>query len=237
MCGGTELGLILLVVVLVFVVPRLRKGAVALVDENDLGQRELERIRQAHAVGPCESAAVLDVFDAFRNRVELRMPRLRALVVDRPGLNAAALPDGTVVLWRGLVEAVDEGVIPTDELAGVLAHELAHIELGHGRQRAVQELLAGPLIGRLSLLAGGAVGREAVGKGVDLLRKGASREAELEADALAQRLLRRAGLDPHGLERFLARLERQAPDQPAWAELLSTHPHLRERRARLRGES
>ena len=234
MCSGTELGLILLVVVLLFVVPKLRQGAVELVDEAELGRKELARIRESHAVGPCESDPVQEVLGAFRERLELRVPTLRAVVVDRDGINAAALSDGTVVLWRGLVDAVEAGAVPADELAGLLAHELAHIQLGHGRQRAMQDLLTKPLLGRLAATAGGPAAQVAMGKGMDLLRKGASREAELEADEVATKLLRVAGFDPAGLERFLGRLERLAPEQPEWAALLSTHPHLRQRRAKLR---
>lgn len=234
MCGGTELGLVLLVIVLLFVVPRVRQQAVELVDERELGSRELARLRESGAVDPCDNAAVAMILARFQERLDLRTPSLRAVVVDQDALNAAALPDGTVVLWRGLVEAVEAGLVPTDELAGLLAHELAHIELGHGRQRAIQELLARPLLGRLAATAGGPAARVAVGKGMDLLRKGASREAELEADRVAVGLLRGAGFEPEGLERFLGRLERTGPEQPEWTALLSTHPHLRERRARLR---
>lgn len=236
MCGGTELGVVLLVFAVLFVVPRLRRGAASWVDEQELGRRELARIEDAHEVTACHSESVLRILATFRARLDLRLPSLRALVVHRPGLNAAALPDGTVVLWQGLVEAVEAGTIPTDELAGLLAHELAHIQLGHGRQRAVQELLAGPLVGRLAAVAGGPIVRGVVVRGVDLLRKGASRDAELEADGLATRLLREAGYDPAGLDRFLGRLEQFAPRQPAWSALLSTHPHLCARRAKLQEE-
>lgn len=234
MLSGAEIGIILLVVALLVILPRIRRGAVALVDEQALGSKELAAIQQTHRVRPCESALVEQVLADFRTRLRLRVPALRAMVVERAGLNAAALADGTVVLWAGLVEEVDGGQIPLDELAGLLAHEIAHIELGHGRQRAVQELLAGPLTGKLALLVGGPLGRTVVGKGVDLLRKGASRDIELEADRVAAGLLQRAGFDPGGLERFLGRLADRAPTQPEWAAWLSTHPHMAQRRAQLR---
>jgi len=236
MLSGAEIGIILLLVALVVVVPRVQKRAEAFVNERALGSKSLARIQQTHRVVPCDSPQVAEVFDAFRSRLRLRVPELRALTVERTGLNAAALADGAVVLWAGLVEAVDDGSVPQDEFAGLVAHEIAHIELGHGRQRVVQELIAGPLVGRLSLMMGGHVGRALVGRGMDLLRKGASREAELEADRVAVRLLREAGFDPGGLERFLGRLSQLAPGQSRWAELLSTHPHLEARRARLREE-
>lgn len=235
MFSGAEIGIILLLIAALVVVPRVRKQAEALVDEQALGREALARIQETHRVVRCSHPMVNGVCATFRARLRLRVPALRALTVERPGLNAAALADGSVVLWAGLVKAVDEGEIPRDELAGLLAHEIAHIELGHGRQRVIQELLSRPLVGRLSLL-GGPIGRAAVGRGVELLRRGASREAELEADRTAVRLLRQAGFDPAGLERFLGRLARLAPEKPGWTELLSTHPHIAARRARLREE-
>ncbi len=234
MPGGSEIFVILLVVALIFVVPMLRKQAVQLVDEQALGAKELARIRENHPVRTCESTVVNEVLDRFRQRLRLRLPGVRALTVEREGLNAAALPDGTVVLWEGVVQAVDQGLISKDELAGLLAHELAHMELDHGRQRALQELMAGPLVGRLAGRLGGPVGQVALGKGVDLLRKGASREAELEADALALAFMKRAGFAPEGLERFLGRLADMGPTEPRWAAWLSTHPHLQHRREVLR---
>ena len=232
MPGGSELAVILLVVALLFIVPRLRQGAVTLIDEAGLGEKQLAQIRAGHPVGPCKNPVVDELLATFRARLRLRLPGLRALVVEQPGLNAAALADGTVVLWAGLVAAVEAGQVPRDELAGLLAHELAHVELGHGRQAALQELLSRPLVGRLA--PGGPLGQLVLGKGMDLLRKGASREVEWEADAHALVLLRGAGLDPRGLERFLLRLKEQSPQQPEWAAWLSTHPHLDARVARLR---
>lgn len=229
MIGLPELAILALVVALVVVVPRLRAAPEALIDEGALGTRALAQIRSEHRVDPCEDPVVVEVLRAFAQRAGLRVPRLRALVVDRPGLNAAALADGTVVLWAGLVQAVTEGRVSRHELAGVLAHELAHIELGHGRQRAARELMARPFVGWLGLSTGGLVGRTLLDRGLALLRKGASRQAELEADALAVSLLRRAGFPPGSLARFLERLAEQGPREPVWGAWRSTHPHAAER--------
>lgn len=232
MISGVEIGIILLLVGILVVVPRLRAGAAALVDEKALGREALAGLTAEHRVEPCTDPVVAEVLAAFQ-RLKLRMPQLRALTVHREGFNAGALADGTVILWSGLVEQVERGDLPRDELAGLLAHEVAHIVLGHGRQRVVQDLMTRPLLGRLSFL-GGPLGRMVLGRGVELLRKGASRQSELEADETAVKLLRRAGFPPDSLRRFLARLERMAPLQPAWAELMSTHPHLAARQEALR---
>lgn len=229
MIGLPEFALIATVIALVVLVPRLRRAPEALIDESALGAQALEEIRAQHRVEPCADPVVTEVMSTFEKRAKLRVPRLRALEVERPGLNAAALADGTVVLWAGLVDAIRQQDLPRDELAGVLAHELAHIELGHGRQRAARELLARPFVGWLSMAGGGLFRGLVLNQGVALLRKGASRQAELEADAMAVTLLRRAGFPPDGLSRFLRRLARQALHQPAWGAWLSTHPHTTER--------
>ena len=229
MIGPSEFALLALVVVLVIVVPWLRRASAKWIDESALGASALQEIRAQHRVAACEEPVVQEIISTFGARAKLRVPHLRVLVVERPGLNAAALADGTVVLWAGLVDAVRRGDVTREELAGVLAHELAHIELGHGRQRAAAELLARPVVGVFGLFGGGIFRNLLVGQGLSLLRKGASRQAELEADATAILLLRRAGFPPGSLAQFLRRLAQQGATEPAWGAWLSTHPHTSER--------
>ena len=228
MIGPTELTILVLVVALVVLVPRLRQIPESLINERELGAQALAQIRSQHRVVTCEEPVVKDVLGAFERSPGLRVARLRALEVERPGLNAAALADGTVVLWTGLVDALAHEQITRNELAGVLAHELAHIQLGHGRQRAARDLMTRPIVGWLGRF-GGLLGGWLVDQGMLLLRKGASREAELEADALAVSLLQRAGFPPSSLARFLERLAAMAPQEPEWSEWMSTHPHVTRR--------
>jgi metalloprotease len=224
MIGGSELGVIALIAALVVVVPWLRRGAERLVDEEALGRAALAQVRAEHRVDACDDPLVSEVIRAFQRAGGVRVAR--AMVVRADGLNAAALADGTVLLWADLVAAARAGEIPRDELAGVIAHELAHIALGHGRRRAAADRLAAPLLvlARVGFLAAPVMA---------LLRRGASRQAELEADQRALVLLRRAGFDPRGLSRFLSRLSARAAREPAWTVWLSTHPHLPDRVAAL----
>lgn len=118
---------------------------------------------------------------------------LTLTVVDNPGVNAFALPGGHVAITGQLIEAAAS----PDELAGVLAHELAHVERQHPDQALIRAMGLSLLVRSL----GGDVGRIA-----DLaLLLHSSRAAEAEADAGAIALLRGAHVATAAMAGFLDR--------------------------------
>ena len=135
-------------------------------------------------------------------------PRLgyRITVLDSPVVNAFAVPGGYVYLTRGLLALADSEA----EVAGVLAHEIAHITARHGAGRQAKGTLAG-----LGLAILGAVtDNDAL---VNLGRVGAhavlsaySRKEEHEADEIGVVNLSRAGFDPAAMSSFLDKLKRQS---------------------------
>ena len=137
-------------------------------------------------------------------------------VIDRTVVNALAAPGGQIVLFSGLIGAAQS----PDELAGVLAHELAHVRERHGMEALIRQLglslLISAMVGDLSAAA--ALGGEA---GRLLLALSFSRQVEAEADAEAVEMLRRAQIDTRGMARFFERLADEPADGPAW---LSSHP-------------
>jgi beta-barrel assembly-enhancing protease len=150
-------------------------------------------------------------------------------VVNSEQINAFAVPGGFVYVNRGLVERTDN----LAELAGVVAHEIGHVEARHSaemleRQQGAQVgvavaaiLLGGPPSG----LAGAAVD---IGAAAYFARH--SREAENEADAIAVRLLPGAGIDPAGLVTFFKELIEERERSPSTLEQwFSTHPLTEER--------
>ncbi len=145
--------------------------------------------------------------------------RYRWYVTRDPSLNAFAVPGGIVVVHTGLIEAADSA----DELAGVLAHEVEHVEQRHSLKAMVQQaglrLAVAVLIGDLGM-AGQAAGQ--------LSGLSFSRDSEREADTRGLQRLVSAGIDPDGMLRIFAKLDAghggQAP--PAW---LSSHPAVPER--------
>lgn len=145
-------------------------------------------------------------------------------VAVNPEINAYALPGGYIVVNTGLLKAAASAA----ELAGVLAHEISHVEQRH-TLRAL--LRAQGWWARLRALTGDFSGDGWGDMATHLSSLSYSRELENEADMAALEILRRAGVTPHGMESFLLRMtERQANSPP----LLSSHPADKERLANLR---
>lgn len=157
--------------------------------------------------------------------------RLRVAVVDRPDVNALALPGGQIVVLRGLLEMTDS----PEMLAGVLAHEVQHILQRHTTRAIIQHASTGLMVAAIAGDVSGIVtfaleGARVVGA------LNYSRRAEKEADAEGMRLLLQARVDPAGMiaffEQTLHPLARAAPNG-MW-RYLSTHPPSHDRVAALR---
>jgi Zn-dependent protease with chaperone function len=160
--------------------------------------------------------------------------RFQALNLDE--VNAFALPGGFIYVHRGLVEAAETEA----ELAGVLAHEVAHVAARHHAadiQRRMIGALGAQVLGGILGGRGGMAGT--VGKiGTELAASGAymhfSREAEREADRIGARLLHEAGYDPKGmisLFQKLAALQQSTPN--AVQQFFGSHPKPEERSANI----
>jgi predicted Zn-dependent protease len=145
------------------------------------------------------------------------------VVVDSPEVNAFALPGGYVFVNEGAIEAArTEG-----ELAGVLAHEIAHVSLRHGTTQASRAYLARTALGVVNTVAGVGhgdfwrVAAAACGSGVNNFFLRSNRAAELQADAEGARLLAEAGFDPRDMAHFFQRLNERESNRE---EIASDHP-------------
>jgi hypothetical protein len=147
-------------------------------------------------------------------------------VVNQKEINAFALPGGPMFLHRGMMEAAKtEG-----EVAGVMAHEIAHVALRHGTAQATkaQGFQIGAVAGQiLGAIVGGAAGSiiaqgSQFGLGAYFLKYG--REYEREADLLGAQIMARAGYDPRGMADMFRTIEQQSKGGggPEW---LSSHPN------------
>ena len=136
--------------------------------------------------------------------------------------NAAALPGGQIVVFKDMLTDAD-----ADALAGVVAHEIAHVRRRHVTQALVRELGIGALI---RLFAGG-IGANAE----QLVALSYTRANEAEADRDAIDTLRRAAIDPRPIARLFAKLakdNREEEDKGFDARFLDSHPVSRERARR-----
>ena len=150
-------------------------------------------------------------------------------VVDTDEVNAFALPGGFLYVNRGLISISETEA----ELAGVIAHEIAHVVARHGAKALTRQLGLEIMLGMISGRNPTGVQRIAAqlaGIGGILSMLHHSREAEREADTLAVVNLREAGYDPEGLTGFFEKLlEINDRDPGTLATLFTTHPPSRER--------
>jgi hypothetical protein len=146
-------------------------------------------------------------------------------VVATREINAFALPGGYLFVNAGAIAAArNEG-----ELAGVIAHEIAHVSLRHGTNQASKARLAQAGLGVLGGIAGaggdsdlgqavGALG----GLGANMLFLKYGRAAEKEADLEGARIMAEAGYDPRDMANFFNTLEARGGQRVP--EMLSDHP-------------
>lgn len=149
----------------------------------------------------------------------------RVSVIENDEVNAFALPGGQIVVWTGLLREAESA----EQIAGVLAHEIAHVERRHGLRNVAHRagialglrllvaiFLGGDLDGFTSLAADVAVIAASNDYGQD-------QESEADADAVAR--MHAAGLDPNALAGFFRVMSREGVGElPAFASWLSTHP-------------
>jgi predicted Zn-dependent protease len=153
-------------------------------------------------------------------QVERKDVRWRFAVLDTPSINAMAFPGGIVVITRGLFALLTT----EDELAAVLAHEIAHVNRRH-QWKVIQQQ-------KLVALAGDAVARSDPGRsalvaadlGTKLIARGLDKSAEFEADRDGVVIAARAGYDSSGLIAVMERLKALKTGAADTALLFSTHP-------------
>ena len=143
---------------------------------------------------------------------------IRIATLDFPIFNAAALPGAHIVIFQG---ALDETEDP-DALAGVVAHEIAHVRRRHVTQALIRELGIGALI----RLFAGDVGMNAQ----QLVALSYTRDNEAEADRDAIAMLRRANISPKPTGDLFLQLADQEGEEPGFTgEFLQSHPLSRKR--------
>jgi len=158
-------------------------------------------------------------------------------VVNMREINAFALPGGPMFVNRGMIQASGTEA----EVAGVMAHELAHVVLRHGTVQAsrAQKFQIGAIAGQiLGAIVGGNAGAviaqgSEFGLGAYFLKY--SREFEREADLFGAQLMARAGYDPRAMATMFDKIARQGRSgAPEW---LSSHPNPGNRSAAIRKEA
>jgi hypothetical protein len=141
---------------------------------------------------------------------------IKIAALDVPVFNAAALPGGYIVVFKPAITETD-----SDALAGVVAHEIAHVRRRHVTQSLIRELGIGALIRMFA----GDLGTNAE----QIVSLSYTRQNEAQADSDAIQMLKRAGISPRPTAALFQRLAKETPQFSA--EFLQSHPATGKRAA------
>jgi predicted Zn-dependent protease len=147
-------------------------------------------------------------------------------VIESDDFNAFSAPGGYVLVSRGLLEDMRS----ESELAGVLAHEIAHVVQRH-QVKALQAALRNEAVsamndftGATDSLGGGQFGRALLSAGTTMYTKGLDKGDEYEADRMGVVIATRAGYSPYGLAGVLQTLSGFNKKSKGFGLLFATHP-------------
>jgi Zn-dependent protease with chaperone function len=245
----TVVAALLLIVLLVwafgqFGIPHLaRRVAFAIPPalEKSLGEETLVVLDRAFLAPSGLSTERQEEVRALFGRMRQEFPeaagyRLELRLSGALGANALALPAGIIVMTDGLVELS----MHDEEIIGVLAHELAHVQRRHALRHVLQNSITGLV---LASLTGDftSITSLAAALPTALVDARYSRAFELEADDAAVAYLQQRGIATHRyadmLERLQVEQERRSGDQKGqpFGRLFSTHPETRKRVERVLG--
>lgn len=152
---------------------------------------------------------------------------IRVRVINSDIVNAFAMPGGNVFFFTGLLKAADNEA----QLAGVMAHEISHVNLRHGSKKLAAELgltalaavaLAAVNMGGNRRRSSGIVRDNLIIMSTYLLSMKFSRSAEEQADKFGTQMLYDSGIHPMGIGDFFAK--NMKTNAPGWTQWISTHP-------------
>ena len=194
--------------------------------EQRLGQAVDKQARVLFGGVECDGAegraAFAKMVEAIRRAGDVGLP-LEAYVLSSKVPNAYALPGGKVYLLDGLLQKAND----PDEVAGVIAHEIGHVQHRDSLRVLIQTGGTSFLIGLLfgDVTGGGAM----VFVGRSLFDASYSRDAERGADAFAIDVMRKLGRSAKPMGDFLFRVTGEGKYEKALS-ILSSHPLTEERR-------
>lgn len=226
---GTLVALVLGTVLLIWQLDRVERWLAAQVPvktEQKLGDAAVKQLKQQGGLDQ-DSAAAKAVAEIGGRLTQGSRYTYRWYVKDDDSINAFAMPGGVVVVHSALIRAADT----PEQLAGVLAHEVQHIEQRHILQNMIRSaglaLVLGVTLGDVSALAS------------VLLHSAGSmshgRELEAQADAEGLKALVAAGIPPQGMAEFFRKMldeekkKNGGETEAGLFDFLSSHPATQER--------
>ena len=196
-------------------------------NERKLGELLLETITKTNEKIKNEKInAVLDSIKARICRTKtIDCEKITIHLVRNSEINAFALPDNHMVIYSGLIEYAGNA----EEVAGIMAHEIGHMEKNHVMKKLVKEIG----LEMLFAMVGGDAGFEISRQTASVLSSSAfDRKHEKEADEFAVESLVKGNIDPQHLSNFFFRLSQKNAKNEG-LEWLSTHPDSKSRAAEI----
>ena len=193
--------------------------------EKKLGELYWEIFKQTEAE-ICDDEVVMPI-DSLLSRIctsnNIDKNKIKLHILNVSDINAFALPDNHLILFSGLIEACEK----ESELAAVLAHEIAHMELRHIMKKLIAEVGLSVLLSSSNdHVAGSELSKEVAKM---LSTSAYSRNMEKEADLKGIDYMISANINPEGMAEFffmLSSFEPEATKQLAW---VSSHSESGER--------
>ena len=146
-------------------------------------------------------------------------------LIKTDSVNAFATPGGFVLVTAGLVRSLES----EDELAFVLAHEIAHVLQRHHYRVIVKQRLAEKAMKSVQAASGSTQNAALSQASAQLFARGLDKSSEYEADRIGVELMTEAGYDPAAAISVLERLQKLKGDDPRAELLFQTHPSAFER--------
>lgn len=196
------------------------------VNEKKLGKLLIEVMVKSE--NEIEDTVIVNSINKIKDRIceynNIRKDSIKLRVFEKDEVNAFALPNRNIVVYSELIKKCEN----SEELACVIAHEMAHIEKNHVTKKFVKEIG----IATISSIGGGRnseILRE-------LLKKTTStaydRKLEDEADMTAINYLTNAKINPNHFAEFLNRISEQT-DTHSILVFINTHPNSKDRAAKV----
>ena len=225
-------------------------AAISLEDEYSVGLMYVRTMREAGMMleDPEVGEYLQDIGHRLSSRAEEGQHQFFYFVVKDPVINAFAIPGGFIAVNSGLLLSTTN----ENELAGVMAHETAHVTQRHIARGVIDQSRSG-LVSAAAMLAaillGATAGRGSPGamEGAVLATEGAAiqhqinytRSQEFEADRIGVYTMAAAGFDPLGMPTFFETLNRNSPspDRIRQIEFLIDHPVTADRIAESRNRA
>lgn len=209
---------------------RTFSSPVSATQEASLGRKEhpkiLEEFGGAYVERPGLDSYVTSIGQFLASTAERRDVQYTFTVLNTPDVNAFAVPGGYIYVTRGLMALANNEA----EFAGVVGHEIGHINARHTAERMGRQQQAS-ILGTLGVLAGGLLGGQQgaqiaggiAQESISNYLGSYSQQQEFEADSLGVRYMKRATYDPQAMATFLSSLREQTRLE---AELAGADPNV-----------